>query len=635
MTSAEGAQGGRRASGFKDYAARLSTLSTSFKSSRNLRTECRLVDVLSGVTCPPISLQDFELYLAYQELTLENLQFVVWYLDYCDRFRKLPVEQQHASPDPTLFAPREDSTAANTSTRVPATDADPDVDRSHWLGSLFARRRRNPRAQTPADNMRIVLPETPNPAVAPERPLSDMSLSSPLSVPASTPTTASSFRSLLRSPASTITTPSPTARFFKSTSRTSTQRASNLPTPFSPGFFETPRPSVAPEEQPFRDEALRVVATFMRPGQGRKELAIDESLRHEVFTDLALTTHPNVFAKAYKKTYDQLELSLQNFLDTQSANINFPKQIYWYCVGTTITCLSLAIAIIMIRLLPVINPHPPHNCRPFLRGARLASVPFATMGAMQLYSAWRGFCSEVFGRGHTQLKAWEMEDPAEAGVEMRKRKERADDAAPWMRGPPAVRLEDSDHSSNGSHRRREKDVEDRPPTTPTRSTKKPPVDDLDLIAPFEFSNSRSEAIPLDTLSSPIPSTSYANQARPIALDETLLSDSPPSSPETRTQKTSNPPIRVTLDASPAVQESGATATRPVPTHEIVLVKPRRRKAEDGYARPPVFGPERVILDERIKRYHAALLLDMIWFGFWYTVAFTAIVISVPGPLPKK
>jgi len=35
---------------------------------------------------------------------------------------------------------------------------------------------------------------------------------------------------------------------------------------------------------------------------------------------------------------------------------------------------------------------------------------------MQIYSAWRGFCSQVFGRSARQLHTWELVDPADAGV---------------------------------------------------------------------------------------------------------------------------------------------------------------------------------------------------------------------------
>lgn len=46
---------------------------------------------------------------------------------------------------------------------------------------------------------------------------------------------------------------------------------------------------------------------------------------------------------------------------------------------------------------------------------------------------------------------------------------------------------------------------------------------------------------------------------------------------------------------------------------------------------PVFGPERVVLDPRIKKVHAKILRDMIYVGIVWTIIWTVIVCSVPGP----
>ncbi|KAF8908359.1 hypothetical protein CPB85DRAFT_1309907 [Mucidula mucida] len=44
-----------------------------------------LAEILSGKTCSPISLPDFELYLVYREVSIEQLQFIVWFNDYRQR----------------------------------------------------------------------------------------------------------------------------------------------------------------------------------------------------------------------------------------------------------------------------------------------------------------------------------------------------------------------------------------------------------------------------------------------------------------------------------------------------------------------------------------------------------------------
>ena len=84
-----------------------------------------------------------------------------------------------------------------------------------------------------------------------------------------------------------------------------------------------------PAEQPFRDEALQIVATFIRPGS-KKELALDQVVRDAVLKNLVWNTHPDVFLPAYEAIYDILETtSVPNFLEFSVANINLPKQLFW------------------------------------------------------------------------------------------------------------------------------------------------------------------------------------------------------------------------------------------------------------------------------------------------------------------
>lgn len=60
-------------------------------------------------------------------------------------------------------------------------------------------------------------------------------------------------------------------------------------------------------------------------------------------------------------------------------------------------------------------------------------------------------------------------------------------------------------------------------------------------------------------------------------------------------------------------------------------EPRISSAEDAHpGRPPVYGPERVVDDPRVRAYHRAVLRDMLWVGFAWGVAWTAIIVGVPG-----
>jgi len=43
------------------------------------------------------------------------------------------------------------------------------------------------------------------------------------------------------------------------------------------------------------------------------------------------------------------------------------------------------------------------------RATRLPSTIFVFFGAAQMYSAYRGFCSQVWGRASSQLRPWELD----------------------------------------------------------------------------------------------------------------------------------------------------------------------------------------------------------------------------------
>ncbi|KAG9101394.1 hypothetical protein FS749_007482 [Ceratobasidium sp. UAMH 11750] len=298
------------------YAAALSRWAGR-RAMRKLIGQIRLVNILSGDACSPLGLEEFEAYLAFQEHSLENLQFIVWYHDYRARFLALPADAQSLSPPPTSSSPT-----------TP------------------------PRPPTPENYKKGF----------------------------SSPSTATSDWGL-------------------SPSSSSWSQWSPLP--------PTPVPL---RDQPFRAETLQIVATFFRPN-AKKELSLDADVRDELLRGLVKTTHPDVFMPAYTRIYDLVDTSsVPNFVRVTASNINLPKQIYWYIIGVIFTLLSWIIALCTIYFIP----DPPRS----KRSIRLVSVPFAVMGCMQIYSAWRGFCSQVFGRSARQLHAWELVDPADAGVSL-------------------------------------------------------------------------------------------------------------------------------------------------------------------------------------------------------------------------
>lgn len=107
---------------------------------------------------------------------------------------------------------------------------------------------------------------------------------------------------------------------------------------------------------PLRIECARIVATFLKPGS-RQELTLDSTVRDTAIRNVMLSSHPDVvgfpffhpvhspdwhnqFLPVYEEIYNMLEATtLPRFLAFASANINLPKQIFWYCSSNGVSYL--------------------------------------------------------------------------------------------------------------------------------------------------------------------------------------------------------------------------------------------------------------------------------------------------------
>lgn len=292
---------------------------------------------------------------------MENLQFVVWYQSYRARFFDLPSEQQALSPGPKSyeFKMAAPSRAALDRKAFPQfTPAQADNTIPPPTPPLIAYISSTSHKVADRDDPQyLIVPETPATPHA--------GLSSP--------------DPLLKHNAANYTrnAPPPLKVVF------SGAQADITNNPFSPLLSPSLATSpISPAIQPFREEALRIVATFFRPGAA-KELALDEIVRDSVLKDLVWNTHPDVFKPAYEAVYDMMEHhSVPAFLLDASANINLPKQVFWYWIGTIHIIMSILIALSTILMIDV----PPQSKRAY----RLFAVPFTCLGSMQFYSAARG-----------------------------------------------------------------------------------------------------------------------------------------------------------------------------------------------------------------------------------------------------
>ncbi|CCM03362.1 uncharacterized protein FIBRA_05491 [Fibroporia radiculosa] len=484
-----------------------------------------LANVLAGDTCYPISLRSFEAYLYHKEYSLENLQFVVWFQDYRRRFFELPSEIQKASPGPRQFR-----FALPTPART---------------------------AQRVAESERNALCHIGD-----------------------TPATPSAHNSSFLYFSGTAGTES---NYFPGSPRWRDDMppALGMPLLCESANSTADRGARTPAEQPLRAECMRAVATFLRPGV-TKELPLDPVVRDMVVRDLTWNTHPDTFLPVYEEIYTMLEtVSLARFLNLASTNVNWPKKLYWYACGLTYTFVGLAIGLALIESLPA----PPERSRAW----RLFSVPFVTLGLMQIHSGIRGFCSDVFGRGHTQLREWELADMDEEA------------AAHWRRV-----LQPDDANCASSRNRGEGDEVEM-----VRMSQRAPWDAGDDV--------NTEAVAMDA-GTDIPAV-YIGPAQPAIdavvpfvespVESTLASSIGSSSRDARqrhdTLSTQHPHLRTHIWSRKVYRKH---------SEDDILKNSNEHDSPTIRRRPPVFGPERAVLDPRIQAAHARVLREMLYVGLW-------------------
>ncbi|KAG5638082.1 hypothetical protein H0H81_001932 [Sphagnurus paluster] len=202
----------------------------------------------------------------------------------------------------------------------------------------------------------------------------------------------------------------------------------------------------------------------------------------------------------------------------------------------------MTIGIFLALLLITLVPTPPQANRAW----RIFPVGFFTLGSAQFYSAWRG---QVWMRGSTQLRVWEMQDmDAEANAFVDR-----------ILAPHMLRLTRMRGGASVA------DV-----AAPSPQSEKPrappqPKHDVAAIAPFTRPQRSSDTVP-----------SYASSTTGVGMAK---------------------------------------------HHEL-----------HQFERPPVFGPEAVVLDPRIKAVHRQLMVEVCRFGIYFMLAFSALVFAVPSRL---
>ncbi|EJD36575.1 hypothetical protein AURDEDRAFT_174354 [Auricularia subglabra TFB-10046 SS5] len=314
-------------------------------------------------------------------------------------------------------------------------------------------------------------------------------------------------------------------------------------------------------QQPFREECLHVLHTFLRP-ESSKALRIDNAMRRVTAIRLAQSTHPDVFADVYEYIYNRIEnVSLPQFILVASTNMSMRKQMLWYCVGFFSLLTSLALALTTILVIPA-----RHSSRAY----RTFAVPFWTFAWISLYASYSGICPHTVFTEPKRLHAWELEE-----ADNRTRSCLASAAVLYPLGG-APRL---------------------PPINSPF-----PV----LIAPPAPAVTVTRSTHASTASS---STVGSSIVRAQALDS---------------QQT----IHAALDreADPEVP-TVCCETVPASIPDINIEGGRLR---NGFRRPPIFGPNIVTLDARIRSVHIKTVWTSFFMSLTSTIVFCIVLYTVPS-----
>lgn len=193
----------------------------------------KLATILSGRTCPPISFNDYMLFVTNYEFTTENLLFVVWFQSYEQRWNELEPTVRDRVPVPSMRMKDRHDPFGHLAKGVGAKDA---------VGRIVGG--------------------------------------------------AESASMVASSSKATSTSIAPSERYLLQRGPTEPDIARQHQ---QATLLASPNPEISPlpqAEQPMRDEALRAFATFLGKG-GSRELGISDDMREFAKVCLARSSAPD------------------------------------------------------------------------------------------------------------------------------------------------------------------------------------------------------------------------------------------------------------------------------------------------------------------------------------------------------
>ncbi|KIW22811.1 uncharacterized protein PV07_11072 [Cladophialophora immunda] len=310
--------------------------------------------IISGGTCPPVTTREFMDFLRYIEYDAENLQFYLWYHDYCKRFDELPDSEKKLAPEWTADQALAEKTHAEKE-KLPRKMASAAAE--VLKGTDF-----DPNAKVPAPDA------APNPFNTPPR------------------------------------TPSATATDHGSLVPSTLGYSEDATTLRAGSTEHGKRAEAAFEEagtlqpftiQPFREEITRIIAIYIAD-RGARLLNLSAKEKAVLLKALSVTTHPS----AFRDVIATVEWTLRhqahpNFIRWTICNGNKPRQAFARFLGVAGIVGGIVYGIVIT--LSSAN-----------RGWRALVFLGLFIGVATLFAAWKGMCVVLHGMHHRHLRPWEL-----------------------------------------------------------------------------------------------------------------------------------------------------------------------------------------------------------------------------------
>ncbi|KAI6777853.1 uncharacterized protein J7T54_002751 [Emericellopsis cladophorae] len=313
--------------------------------------------IMNGGTCPPMTLRDFMNYLVYIEHSAENLQFFLWYKDYCRRFEAIPASEKALAPEWTL-AMHEDTVAKIRKGTADKRRPEVDVAQQIFKGSDFDKQAGE--AFSPPSHLHVADHQ-------------------PLRTP---PDSRHSEQTTCYAPSSSGTTDYKAQASDAFHSAGATQ-------PFT--------------IQPFRDEINRVIATYIMYSSPR-QLNLSSWEQKATVQALSQTTHPTALRDLVKSVESSLRgQSHPNFVRWSICNGNPARVTFARGLGLFLIVAGFAMAVVL-------------TLSSLGRGYRAFAALAWVLGISTLVAAWKGMCVVLHGLHHRHIRPWELFEQDDASM---------------------------------------------------------------------------------------------------------------------------------------------------------------------------------------------------------------------------